>query len=290
MSKTNIGDKIIYYRQYITPRTSYATGGRATDEILFDCEEDDSSKDLSELTNEISSILKTSKEFEIVTKCRIFESSNIINGHVIVSFNPNHLKFLQFLNLIIENKTSLIFFVCSKQIIDGYDIRIKLQSLSKNKCSITMEQFDDYLMYVISKNNSFTTAESTKGNWGHPTVASRRQFNYIWTEKTSIDAKRRTLQRLVNHTIKRDKKEFKLNLESFNQIIQNAIQSNQDDYEIYSILRYVYLGSYLPETTESSRKNDYYPKLRDTDLIPSEPWGSEDGDGRSNFMVIIFSF
>ena len=288
MSQRTVGQRIIHYRQSISPRTSYATGGKATDEIIFEFNESEVNI-LQNLMNEISLVLKESKEFEIMTNYnkQNIDKSNIVNGHVIVSFNPISDILTQLINLIVENKTILIFLIFTQHDINENEIKQQIQSKSHNNCIITIENINHIKLFILTKSSNQLIKNINNlqmiGNWQHPTVVSRKQFQYLWLEKTSSGGKRRILQRLANHTIKRDNKQYKLKSDYFDTIIFNAIKQNKDDYEIYSILRLIYLNSILPDISESQRLD--YPKLTDKELTPTEPWGDDDGDGRSNFMV-----
>lgn len=284
---SSIGQRIIYYRQSISPRTSYATAGKATDEIIFQFSDTDCNIDqkLMGCADSISSILKSSKEFEIITKCYNYniESFNIVNGHVVVSYNPSEEVIPRLMDLIIHNKTILVFALFIK---DGNEAELmsKFQFLANEYCLVDIENFDTCVLYILHKNTKLTkTKQDMIGNWGHPTVSSQAQFKYLWdcTDPSSTEGKRRVLQRLANHTIKRNNQEYKLKSEHFEAIIQKALAHRINDYEIYSILRSIYLGLSLTNAADVSK----FTILADKDLIPNKPWGDEEGDGRSNFMV-----
>ena len=282
--------KIVSYRKLICPRSSYESSNELIliiDDIKLDYQS-------------ISKALQSTKEFNQIKTLRyteIDEESSIfssINNQVIVAFNSDQETLNKITNLVINHKTTLVF---GANFLNPNHDKILYHTLksiynSNNGLTILYDDFTPYTLITIHKSlntnndtSNLTTIttinpEDLIGIYGHPSVLSKQQFKYLWSDPTAIDGRRRVLQRLSKQSIELNNKSYNIKPEYINKVIQNAvITKGYDDKYVYNLLRTIYKGKQLVNNTPATYT---VPKNM---LIEIKPWDDENGDGRSDFMV-----
>ena len=282
--------KIVSYRKLICPRSSYESSNELIliiDDIKLDYQS-------------ISKALQSTKEFNQIKTLRyteIDEESSIfssINNQVIVAFNLDQETLNKITNLVINHKTTLVF---GANFLNPNHDKILYHTLksiynSNNGLTILYDDFTPYTLITIHKSlntnndtSNLTTIttinpEDLIGNYSHPSVLSKQQFKYLWSDPTAIDGRRRVLQRLSKQSIELNNKSYNIKPEYINEVIHNAvITKGYDDNYVYNLLRTIYKGKQLVNNTPATYT---VPKNM---LIEIKPWDDENGDGRSDFMV-----
>ena len=282
--------KIASYRKIICPRSSYESSNELIliiDDIKLDYQS-------------ISKALQSTKEFNQIKTLRYTDIDaestifNSINNQVIIAFNSDQETLNKIANLVLSHKTTLVFGANFLNPNHDKILYHTLKSIYNANSSLTIlyDDFTPYTLITIHKNlgtnnatNNLTTIttinpEDLLGNYGHPSVLSKQQFKYLWSDPTAIDGRRRVLQRLSKQAIEQNNKSYNIKPEYINEVIQNAvITKGYDDKYVYNLLRTIYKGKQLVNNTPATYT---VPKNM---LIEIKPWDDENGDGRSDFMV-----
>ena len=282
--------KIASYRKLICPRSSY----ESSNELLLIID------DINHDYRSISKALQSTKEFNQIKTLRYTdiddESSifNSVNNQVIVAFNSDQDTLNKITNLVLSHKTTLVFGANFLNPNHDKILYHTLKSVYNSDSSLTIlyDDFTPYTLITIHKNlstnndtsnlSTITTInpEDLIGNYGHPSVLSKQQFKYLWSDPTAIDGRRRVLQRLSKQAIELNNKSYNIKPEYINEVIHNAvITKGYDDKYVYNLLRTIYKGKQLVNNAPATYT---IPKNM---LIEIKPWDDENGDGRSDFMV-----
>lgn len=297
MSTEKLIDSVLDFRRRISPRTSY----ESSNELLIVTEKERiiiHSPDIDIL--HIAEKLVQSREFSHF-KSVPFDNHALegisVNNQVILSVHPNIEIIRYFAQLVSSRKTILTHCILPASRVEAIRSLVsQLESEMNGSVQILIDLVDTLVLITLhrssllhqpaasSSSSSVSTGEKNSlhlGNWGHPSVYSRRQFLYLWTNPGAVDGRRRVLQRLINNNVKRAGKTYKLKGEYFDQLISGITQEEgSDDYTVYSTLRKVFKEKSLDSNTSIE-----YP-LPPTMLIPvkGDDW-EEEGDGRANFMA-----
>lgn len=304
----SIASHISEIRRKYSPRTSYATAGSAATDlyvcapVLYASAKEsgrstysasstgssntttDHNTDIRHSLSCLCEELVRTKEF---TTASYHETLNeVVSGHVVLLvYNSPDIENINDILQAVFTRTRLCFMLfwtgnISKQ---SNDRILNIQNLIANSFpNNKTESFKYPNWYLIDcyqpnlKKRPLESSSITVGFNGQASVQSRQQFKYVWQSDTStIDVKDRVLQRLVSKNVKRKGSHEIMNSNDWDRVIQSLINSNKNDWDIYSIIRELTLGKSLEESLSS------------TEIASENKAESNDDEanGRSNFMV-----
>ena len=174
-------------------------------------------------------------------------------------------------NLVLDGMTLLTFVLVVdhpstndyKAIIEKVELECKLHRENKDRVTILGNQVGTSFLFTChaslgnlhqpstdgGSNATGNNPFSLLGSNGQPSVYTKTQFKYLWDKakagpRNTDNGKNRVLQRLADHSTST---ETSLDKEEWDKVIQQAIDNNQDDFHIYSLIREKTLGRSLEE-------------------------------------------
>ncbi len=290
--------RICTLRRQVCPRTSYATAGAATSELVV-AGSIEGSKDKALFSE---NILKLNEFTSLKEVNSVSELSRAIQGHVAVYLAPSSSAspsiehevdeyIIEFKRLLQEKKSNLIALVVP---LGCYRDSMNSALTDSTKYTVITEEFGSMYKLLIAycKPDSVPlSSNNMKGNHGQPSVKSRGQFKFLWDSardgKDTIDfGKQRVLQRLSDKAVYNKANpsvEKKLSIPEWDEIIGRMLyQEKLDDFGIYSQLRKLFVGTSLVEDLEITTNASAAASASRTD--DDEGAG---GEGRASYLVSL---
>ena len=248
---------VVRYRQIICPRTSYVTAGSAAS-VLYCLNGSDS----------ITKLVMDTGEFIDVRLWKLEdvpEMTSTLQGNIILAFDVDHSVIQDLAKAVDDNKSDLAVFVMSGAQVCPLDSTIS---------DISTEQIDQCNLLIVSK-PLFSRRKreicEDRGNNNQPTVQSRGQFKFLWESPDCRDGKARVLQRLHSNNSGISSHR---SMSDWNDVISAALSEGKDDFDIYSFLRKLCLGTSLEDDLKITAVIQQTLSEKKTSF-----------DGRSNYMV-----
>lgn len=292
--------RICALRRQVCPRTSYATAGAATSELIMAVDAVGSKN--AALFRE--NMLKFNEFTSIKEVISVSELSSAMQGHVAIYLAPfpsavtssieNEINdyIFQFKRLLSEKKSNLIALVVP---LGSYRDSMSEAIIDGTKYSVITEEYSNEYKVLIAYCKAVSiplNSGNMQGNHGQPSVKSRGQFKFLWDSardgKDNIDfGKQRVLQRLSDrpiHNSVNPSAETKLTISEWDEIIGRMIyQEKLDDFGIYNHLRKLYVGTTLVTDLEISNTNSNAASASRND----DDEGGAGGDGRASYLVSL---
>lgn len=309
--QSNIADLVALIctvRNKVCPRSSYQVGGTVASSLfVFPCSNHEEM--LTFWNSNIWPAVLAAKEFEqqysYTTTAKLVEA---LSGHVVIILGDAEESLqAEILQQLTTGKTNLCFQLRQHQATamqvdddNNEDINSPIARKVSNRLQHSEHIFEhlhlELKIWYMRTLKTIRTAQTTTGGTsislgfnGQPSVASRRQFLYLWNmlqssstttaeEEAAIEeGKLRVLQRLATKDLLYNRK---LSAEEWNEHIEKALKESKNDTGIYSLIR----EQTLAKTLKDSLNEVVVVKAKDATSSAGPTEDDNEGD-RSSVLV-----